>query len=495
MQGAEQIMKLSTRYFNSKRCSDFHVLVERTSSFAGGGIVFLLGTSTSALFTSFLLLSFVFLLSWKLALIAITMVAMISLLINRIHRRIVVIGRRMIDSTYACNRSLFDIINGIKLIHLFNNEDLMARKFEKTVDVFNDDEHKMDRTRGLLSPSFEALGFGLLALILLLGSLFSSQSGSSWLPLLLTFVVVLTRLINPAKLLNINLGTFFNMLPPLQELERFLDTSDKEYLRNGRIRFQGLQRSIEFRQVSFGYNPEEAIVFNDLSFVIPRGKKIGIVGSSGSGKSTIIELLFRFYDPQKGHILVDGTDLKELNLVSWRKHIGVVAQDTFLFHDTVRNNIAFASPGASQEQIELAAKRAYAHEFIKSLPKGYDTLIGERGVLLSGGERQRLAISRAILAEPEILVFDEATSSLDTESEKIVQAALDEISEGKTVIAIAHRLSTLANFDKIIVVDKGAIAEIGPHHELIQKGGLYKKFVQMQAMKVDYDTPEAVIQK
>jgi subfamily B ATP-binding cassette protein MsbA len=218
------------------------------------------------------------------------------------------------------------------------------------------------------------------------------------------------------------------------------------------------------------------------SFIIPKGAKVGIVGSSGVGKSTTIELLLRFYDPQEGVILVDGVDLMKVDLASWRKLIGVVTQETFLFHDTVSNNIAFAKSDVTEEEIVQAAKLAHADEFIRGMPNGYDTIIGDRGLLLSGGERQRIAIARAILHNPEILIFDEATSSLDSESERIVQGALQKISENKTVIAIAHRLATIINFDQIILLEKGLIVHSGSHHDLLRQSELYRKFINMQTL-------------
>jgi ABC-type multidrug transport system fused ATPase/permease subunit len=293
---------------------------------------------------------------------------------------------------------------------------------------------------------------------------------------------------------------FFRVLPPAlafnqarvaikgdlayyREVNKFIEPQPEFYLENGRRMLKDFGESIVFRGVEFGYNPREAIVLKELFFEVPKGSRIGIVGPSGCGKSTIVELLLRFYDPQKGKILIDGFDLKDLDINSWRRRVGVVSQDTFLFHDSVRENMAFARPEASQEEIEQAAKQAYAHEFIQALPKGYDTLVGDRGVLLSGGQRQRLAIARAIVMNPDILVFDEATSSLDTESEQIVQKALDEVGVGKTVITIAHRLSTVYDSDKILVVDKGMIVQQGKHEELIkQETGLYQRLVQKQKM-------------
>ena len=235
--------------------------------------------------------------------------------------------------------------------------------------------------------------------------------------------------------------------------------------------------------MTFGYNAGETIVLKNVSFRIPRGEKVGVAGASGAGKSTLSELLLRFYDPQEGQILVDGLDLKEFDIVSWRKKIGIVSQDVFLFNDSIRANISFGKPNASPDEIEEAARKAHAHEFIQEMPEGYDTLVGDRGVRLSGGQKQRIAIARAIILDPEILILDEATSALDTEAERIVQRALDDVASGRTVFTIAHRLSTIAHYDKILVMDSGQIVEQGRHEELLQKGGIYKRLVEMQDLK------------
>ena len=207
---------------------------------------------------------------------------------------------------------------------------------------------------------------------------------------------------------------------------------------------------------------------------------IVVVGGSGSGKTTLVNLLPRFFDPVAGHVRIDGRDLREFTLASLRRHIGLVTQETILFNDTVFNNVAYGEPGATREQVEAAAKKAHAHEFILAMPRGYDTVIAERGLLLSGGQRQRLAIARALLRNPPILILDEATSALDTESERAVQAALNDAMQGRTVFAIAHRLSTIQRADQILVLDRGRIAERGRHAELLARGGIYERLYRMQ---------------
>lgn len=239
--------------------------------------------------------------------------------------------------------------------------------------------------------------------------------------------------------------------------------------------------SILFDRINFSYPGHPVLV--DISLEVKKGDIIAIVGPSGTGKSTLVDLLPRFHDPSPGRILIDSQDIASLTLASLRQQIGLVTQEVILFNDTIRGNIAYGKPGASEEEIEEAARQAHAHDFIVRLPDGYDTVIGDRGMKLSGGERQRIAIARALLKNPPILILDEATSQLDSESEKLVQAALDRLMQGRTVFMVAHRLSTVRNAHKIIVLDKGKIAEQGSHSELLNANGLYRRLYQMQELQ------------
>jgi subfamily B ATP-binding cassette protein MsbA len=484
----EQIMKVGISYFHKQKNAYFHLIFSNHTETAVGATINLVGTGLAQLFTTVILFGFLLMLSWRLTLISIFLVVVSSLIVRTISNKVLDNGKLLNAARHSLNSTLFDIFNGMKLIRQFNREETMIGKYCRNTENFNKVFYRATKLSQLVGPVFESTGIGILSLILIVGSFIVAQNNAAWIGILFTFVVVLNRLIVPVKSINQTLVLLFERIPMLRELDLFLSHESKSYIKNGTRVFQGMRQGIEVQNLEFSYNSDDAVVLKNVSFSIPRGAKIGIVGPSGSGKSTITELLMRFYDPQRGRIFVDRVDLRDLDLQSWRKRIGVVSQDTFLFNDTIKANITFAKPDASREEMELAARRAHIHEFIQSLPDGYDTFIGERGVLLSGGQRQRLAIARAIITEPEILIFDEATSALDTESEQIVQSALDEIAKGRTVISIAHRLSTVRDSDMIVVIDNGCIIETGKHFDLLNNHGLYRKLVKMQNLE-----PESVM--
>src|SRR5690606_26254807 len=259
----------------------------------------------------------------------------------------------------------------------------------------------------------------------------------------------------------------------------FLDTPIEMVDEPGARVCETVNDAIRLEDVSFGYS-DDAPVLSDVSLTARRGTVTALVGPSGAGKTTLVDLIARFYDPTAGRITIDGIDIREFSVKSLRRKMGVVTQETVLFHDTVRANIAYALPGATQEAVERAARAANAHEFIMQMADGYDTVLGERGTRLSGGQRQRLAIARAILRDPPILIFDEATSALDSESERLVQEAIEHLLEGRTVFVIAHRLSTILNADQIVAMENGRVLQRGTHEELLAEGGLYRKLYRLQ---------------
>jgi ATP-binding cassette, subfamily B, bacterial MsbA len=322
----------------------------------------------------------------------------------------------------------------------------------------------------------------ILAIAVIAGvSVFTFASRSSGvLPSLVTFVLALQRF-------NARLGGlaglasgYASSAAQLSRLNTILDDGDKEFVRRGGLLLSSMRSGIALRQVSLRYADQLPWALSSIDLHIQRGSTVALVGPSGAGKSSIADLLVGLYDPTEGAIEIDGTDLRKLDLASWQKQLGVVSQDTFLFNATIAKNIAFGSPSASRNDIEAAAAMAQAAGFIESLPQGYDTLVGERGYRLSGGQRQRLSLARALLRKPELLILDEATSALDTQSERLVQEAIERFEQGHTVLVIAHRLSTIVNADLICVMEQGRILERGSHRERLERNGRYASLWQQQ---------------
>jgi ATP-binding cassette subfamily B protein/subfamily B ATP-binding cassette protein MsbA len=272
----------------------------------------------------------------------------------------------------------------------------------------------------------------------------------------------------------------------MERLNQILSPQSKQFRRQGGTPFSTLQREIRFEGVSLQYAPDLPAALSEISFTLPRGQMLALVGPSGAGKSSIADLLTGLYAPTAGQILIDGMPLEQLELASWQERLGVVSQDTFLFNASIAENIAFGTPGASQAQIEAACQAAQAAGFIECLPQGYDTLVGERGYRLSGGQRQRLSLARAILRAPELLILDEATSALDSQSERLVQEAIERFERNHTVLVIAHRLSTIVKADQILVMESGRIVERNTHLKLLAKGGLYDQLWKQQTLPTSW---------
>jgi ATP-binding cassette, subfamily B, bacterial MsbA len=475
----KQFVKLGMGDFNNKKMGDIHTLFTNYSMTLGL-FVELIGIMFPLLFNIIIYLCMISILSWQMTLISLAFAILVSIGLRRIMYNAAMIGKAMTRTTTDFNSTMLELLMATKIIHLFAREQESMKLFETEVDHNNNAMFRSGKIRGIVQPIFEFLAMLMVAVIMLAGSVLFFETSSIGLPGLVTFLIVFQRISGAAMTINQYRVSIIGNWPAYQEIFLFLESEDKQYLDNGSQPFSHLEKGIELKQVEFSYREPSSPVLKDISFHITQGTKVGIVGGSGAGKSTLTELLLRFYDPQVGEVFVDGVDLRLLDIHSWRKRIGVVSQDIFLFNDTVRANIAYAVPNATQEEIEKVAHQAYAHDFIIGLPNGYDTLIGDRGVLLSGGQKQRLAIARAIMPQPNILILDEATSALDTESEKIVQQALDKVSKGRTVITIAHRLSTIFDSDNIIVMDSGRIVEQGKHQELMQKNGTYRTLLKMQ---------------
>lgn len=374
-------------------------------------------------------------------------------------------------------------ISGLRIIKAFTAEKFQTEKFEKENSRYGSLMTKMQRRKDLSSPLSEFLGISIVVAVLWFGGQLVLNPAIS-LPAesFIGFMLIFSQLIPPAKSFS---SAFYNIQKGLASSERVYKILDAENIITEKVNAQSIdkfQQQITFNEVSFAYNNfDSKQILKNISLTVKKGKMIAVVGQSGSGKSTLVNLLPRFYDVQQGQILIDGIDLRDYKIHDVRKLFGVVSQEAILFNDTVFNNISFGINNLSQEEVIRAAKIANAHDFIMKLENGYDTIIGDRGNKLSGGEKQRLTIARAVLSDPPVLILDEATSSLDTESEKLVQDAIYRLMENRTSIVIAHRLSTIQYADEIIVMQEGNIIERGNHISLMAKNGSYRKLVDLQA--------------
>jgi len=395
------------------------------------------------------------------------------------------IRTRAVEST-ALGRELSsrmtENIQGLRLLHTSGQLDVADQIVANQTRAVEINSRAQTRLNAVNAPIIVTLPILMIAVIAGLSVLFFGDRNSGVLPSLVTFVVALQRLNGTFGNLSQTMLQLKNNSANLDVLNEFLNDKDKQFRSRGGKTFAAIHQGIEIRNVSLRYAPELEPALTDINLLLSKGQTVALVGSSGAGKSSIADLLAGLYDPSEGEILVDGTNRATFDLVSWQRRLGVVSQDTFLFNATIAENIAFGTPGASRQAIELAAEQAQAARFIKTLPDGFETLVGERGYRLSGGQRQRLSLARAILRDPELLILDEATSALDSESERLVQQAIDRFHNKHTVLVIAHRLSTIVNADLICVMENGAIIERGSHHQLLAKDGRYAKLWNQQSM-------------
>ena len=418
--------------------------------------------------------------SWQLTLFSILYLPVVGLIIGSIVKRLRHPAQRGQERMGDMVSVMEESLTGVKAMKSYNAFDYICNKFRAINAEISSILISMARKQQLASPMSEFLGITAISVVLVFGGSLV-QSGALMASGFVAYIAAFSQLTRPLRSF---IDQFANINQGIAAGERVFSIIDAESAVKDKadaVELKEFKDKIEFRSIGFRYD-ESRKILHDISFEVRKGETVALVGPSGGGKSTLSELIPRFYDVESGEVYIDGRPIADYTQESLREHMGIVSQETTLFNDTIRNNIAMGREDATLEQIIAAAKVANAHDFIMQSEKGYDTNIGDRGTKLSGGQRQRLSIARAVLRNPEILILDEATSALDTESEKLVQEALTTLLEGRTSVVIAHRLSTIHNADRIIVIDQGRIAEQGTHSELVAKGGIYAHLIEMQSL-------------
>lgn len=477
-----KVMSLDMSFFSNQRKGDIMNTIT-------GDVGVIQGSITGTLLVFFkdpitLIGYFVvlFMYSFKLTFFTMLIIPLSGLIISRIVKNLRQSASESQQSLGHMLSHLDESLTGLRIVKAFNAVKYTQDKFHQENIRYTNIIRSISRRQELAQPTSEFLGVAVVAGIVLYGgALVLSNSVELSASTFVAYIIIFSQVLRPAKSITNSFGAIQSGIASGERVLKLLDTEPGIKDRPDAVALKSFQKELEFRNVSFAY--EKKTILKNISFKIPLGKTIALVGPSGGGKSTISDLIPRFYDPQEGSILIDGMDIRDCTQESVRNLMGIVNQEAILFNDTIFNNIAFGKPEATMEEVMQAAKVANAHEFIMSSEKGYHTFIGDRGVKLSGGQKQRISIARAVLKNPPLLLLDEATSALDTESEKLVQDALNNLMKNRTTLVIAHRLSTIQNADNIIVIQNGEIIEQGQHADLVvTQGGMYNRLTNMQSL-------------
>lgn len=495
LEGLRLLLEVDLAYYTKTKVGDLinhlNVEVSRTTIAIRALAKIVIAAITILVFVSILLWT-----SWQLTIISVLALGLVALISQAIVRQSKFFGAQLSQLSRQYSSRIVEILSGIRLVKATANEETEYKAIAQLISAREVSEYRAQLLFAGIGPVNEVSSIVALIIVAVIGRSLLGDRIETFSSTLLTDLLVLFRMLPSIGQLNSARSQFANTSPSVEIVSDFLRREDKPFMAHGHRQYSSLQEGIHFKDITFSYPGCVQPVIKGIDLYLEQGTTLALVGASGAGKSTLADLLPRFYDPTQGQILIDGIDLRELEISSFRRRLGIVSQDTFLFNASIYENLIYGRPDATEQLVEDALRRANAYDFVMELPQQLETLIGDRGVLLSGGQRQRLAIARALLQDPDILILDEATSALDTLSERLVQKAIDELSRDRTTLVIAHRLSTVQNADKIAVLDHGRVVETGTHTELLQEGQHYAQLCAIQfskQIKGDKDSQELSI--